>query len=265
MLAHVEAREAVHVLLLRRLADAVPESALVLKGGVNLRMFFGSKRYSEDCDLDLEGSAREAYVSTVHDTLRGAWLRSRLAALGVERVEYSGRPAKNTDTTIRFKLGVVSHGGVRLPTRLEASLRGGERADESVRERVAADIAAQYLAPADGALELRHYPRPVAMRQKLRALAGRALPQARDVFDLWVLGGGDLSLVDVAAVRRGLATAELEEAGRRAWEMGYDQFRGQVVEFLADDDQRALDSPQEWEGRQLFVAELIDALLRAMA
>jgi len=263
MLAMVEAREAVHVLLLRRLADAVPQGAVVLKGGVNLRLFFGSRRHSEDCDLDLDGGAREPYISTVHETLRGAWLRSRLAALGVERVDYSGRPAKNTDTTIRFKLGVTSHGGVRLPTRLEASLRGGRRADQPVRERVAADIAAQYLAPAEAALEIWHYPRPVAIRQKLRALAGRALPQARDVFDLWVLGCGDLAAVDVAAVRRGLATEELREAGRRAWEIGYEQFRDQVVEFLADDDQRALDSGREWESRQLFVAELIDALLRA--
>lgn len=262
MITDTEAREALHILLLRRLADAVPTGALVLKGGVNLRLFFGSPRSSEDCDLDLDRHAREAYVSAVHDTLTGAWLRSRLAALGVERLDYAGRPAKNTETTVRFKLGVVGHGGVRLPTRVEASLRGVEPIDEPVRERVEGRMTAPFLAPADGALEITHYPRQAAVRQKLRALAARALPQARDVFDLWVLTAGDPAAVDLSALRRGLSTAELEEAGRRALDIDQAQFRDQVVEFLSDDHQRALDSRQEWERRQLFVAELIEAVLR---
>lgn len=260
MISDSEAREALHILLLRRLADGLPKTALVLKGGVNLRLFFGSPRYSEDCDLDLDRRAREAYALAVHDALTGAWLRSRLSALGIEGVDYSGRPAKNTDTTVRFKLGVVSHGGVRLPTRVEASLRGAEPADEPVRERVDGRITAPYLAPADGPLEVTHYARTAALRQKLRALAGRALPQARDVFDLWVLTGGDTAAVDIAAVRAGLQTAELEEAARRTWDIGFEQFRDQVVEFLPHQEQQALDRRDEWERRQLCVAELIEAL-----
>jgi hypothetical protein len=79
------------------------------------------------------------------------------------------------------------------------------------------------------------------------------------------LTGGDAKTVDLAGLRRGLAAADLEEAGRRAWAIGYEQFRGQVVEFLADEDQRALDNVLEWERRQLFVAELIEAVLRTPA
>jgi hypothetical protein len=160
---------------------------------------------------------------------------------------------------------VVTQGGIRLPTRIEASLRSGADGDLAVREPAEAAIAQRYLTPADGALEVCHYARPAAIRQKLRALASRALPQARDVFDLWVLTGGDLASVGLVDLRRGLTTAELEEAGRRAWAIGYEQFRDQVVEFLADEDQRALDNAREWERRQWFVVELVEALVRASA
>jgi len=265
MLTDLEAREALHVLVLHQLADAVPSGTLVLKGGVNLRLFFGSRRFSEDLDLDLDRRAHGSFVSAVHATLTGAWLRSRLSAFGIERLDYSGRPAKNTDTTVRFKLGVVNRGGIRLPTRIEASLRRGPEADIAVREPAAAAIAQRYLTRAEEVLEVCHYPRAAAVRQKLQALASRTLPQARDVFDLWVLTGGDAASVDHGRLRSGLTTADLEEAGRRAWTIGYQQFRGQVVEFLADEDQRALDSAAEWERRQLFAAELVEAVLRTPA
>jgi hypothetical protein len=265
MLTDLEAREALHILVLHQLADAAPAGTLVLKGGVNLRLFFGSRRFSEDLDLDLDHRAHATFVSAVHATLTGAWLRSHLSALGIERLDYSGRPAKNTDTTVRFKLGVVNRGGIRLPTRIEASLRRGPEDDLAVREPADDAIAHRYLTRADGALEVCHYARPAAVRQKIRALASRTMPQARDVFDLWVLTGGDATSVDLPGLRRGLATADLEEAGRRAWAIGYEQFRGQVVEFLADDDQRLLDNGQEWERRQLFAAELVEAVLRIPA
>jgi len=265
MLTDLEAREAFHVLVLHQLADAVPAGTLVLKGGVNLRLFFGSRRFSEDLDLDLDRRARVTFVSAVHETLTGAWLRSRLRALGIERLDYSGRPAKNTDTTVRFKLGVVNRGGIRLPTRIEASLRGGGASEPPVREAPDTAAAQRYLSPADGKLEVWHYARAAAVRQKLQALASRTSPQARDVFDLWALTRGDAASVDHGGLRRGLTTADLEEAGRRAWAIGYQQFRGQVVEFFADEDQRAQGGVQEWERRQLFVAELIEAVLRTPA
>ena len=265
MLNDLEAREALHVLVLHQLADAVPAGTAVLKGGVNLRLFFGSRRYSEDLDLDLEPRAHTAYVAAVHGALTGAWLRDRLRALGIERLDYVGRPAKNTTTTIRFKLGVVRQGGIRLPTRIEASLRGTLPDEVPVQEVPEPEVLSRYLNPADGALAVWHYPRSAAARQKLRALAARAIPQARDVFDLWVLIGGDLAGVDAASLRRGLTASELEEAGSRAWTIGHAQFRDQVVEFLADEDQGALAPSEEWERRQLFVAELTELLLRTPA
>src|SRR4030042_2103485 len=159
MLNDLEAREALHVLVRRLLADAVPPGTAVVRGGVNLRLFFGSRRYSEDLDLDLEPGAHAAYVAAVHGVLTSAWLRDRLRALGIERLDYAGRPAKNTATTVRFKLGVLRQGGIRLPTRIAASL-GGVRQDEvPVREVPQPEVVARYRNTADGALAALPAPR----------------------------------------------------------------------------------------------------------
>jgi hypothetical protein len=52
-LPETAAREVFHLLFLERLFVASQASQYVLKGGVNLRLFFGSPRYSEDMDLDV--------------------------------------------------------------------------------------------------------------------------------------------------------------------------------------------------------------------
>lgn len=51
-LTAVTAREVVHLLILEELGKLRDGKAVALKGGVNLRLFFGSLRYSEDVDLD---------------------------------------------------------------------------------------------------------------------------------------------------------------------------------------------------------------------
>ena len=262
MLTDIEAREALHILVLQQIGDELKAGACILKGGVNLRLFFGSPRYSEDIDLDLDPAAQPAFVSAVHKTLTSRRLLDRLTELGIERLEYSGRPAKNTATTVRFKLGVVNRGAIRLPTRIEASMRDHAAGDTGVQGPADTAVTAQYLSPTDKALVVSHYPLQPAVRQKLQALATRKLPQARDVFDLHVLAKGDRATVDLTRLRNVLSTDHLREAARRTWEIGYGQFRDQVVEFLSEEDQRALGSEEAWTLRQLFVVDLIEAVLQ---
>jgi predicted nucleotidyltransferase component of viral defense system len=94
MLTDLEAREALHVLLLSKLSQELRAGAFVLKGGVNLRLFFDSPRYSEDLDLDLAPSAKDALVRAISGLLASRWLAARFESLGMTRVEFSGRPAK---------------------------------------------------------------------------------------------------------------------------------------------------------------------------
>ena len=53
MFSDTQLREAFHFCFLHRLLKISDIDLYVLKDGVNLRLFFGSPRYSEDMDLDV--------------------------------------------------------------------------------------------------------------------------------------------------------------------------------------------------------------------
>jgi hypothetical protein len=262
MLDDLEAREALHVLLLSKLSEGARPGSFVLKGGVNVRLFFGSPRYSEDLDLDVDPDAKRQVMRAITETLSSRWLQERLRGLGMEGVAYGGRPAKNTDTTLRFKLAVVNKGGIRLPTRVEVSLRERFSGDAAVTESPLPPVIGRYVDLAASRLEIPHYPRDPAIRQKLSALASRSATQARDVFDVHVIASGNVRDVDLGFLKSAFSKEDLEEASRRALSVSYRQFQDQVVEFLPDAERVAL-SEAEWEGRQLFVIELIETVLRS--
>lgn len=55
--SHRQLREVFHLLFLARLLKTSDPTFYVLKGGINLRFFFKSPRFSEDMDIDvLKGS-----------------------------------------------------------------------------------------------------------------------------------------------------------------------------------------------------------------
>ncbi len=260
MLPDLEAREALHVLLLSKLAQELRPDAFVLKGGVNLRLFFDSPRYSEDIDLDVDPSAKDAIVRAISVLLASRWLAARFESLGIERVDFGGKPAKHTDTTLRFKLAVINHGGIRLPTRIEASLRDRSPGDAVTSDAPAPAVITRYRDAGVEGLMIPHYPRDPMIRQKIRALAGRSAIQARDVFDLYVRAAGDVRNADITFLKRALPAGELTEASDRASRITYQQFKDQVSEFLPDAERAALDEAG-WEQQQLFVVDLIGAIL----
>jgi hypothetical protein len=261
MLTDAQAREALHVLVLRRLKDEVRAGTFALKGGVNLRLFFESPRYSEDMDLDGGGEHSLALRHQLSEIIRSEWLDARLRAVGLQGVEYSGKPAKNTDTTFRMKMMVLNGGGIRLHTKIEVSMRGRPASDQ-VTEDVADDRLVRTYAVAEAApLTVPHYPVNPATRQKIVALAGRATPEARDVFDLYVLSRGDVANVDAPYLRRWLPTDHLVLARERVWALDYPSFLDQVAEFLGESDRARYGTRDAWETRQLFVSEMIDAIM----
>ena len=64
----VSIREVVHVVMLRELVKRLGVDSFVLKGGVNLRLYFASARYSEDMDLDGE----PGLVHQMRDVITGS-------------------------------------------------------------------------------------------------------------------------------------------------------------------------------------------------
>ena len=55
--SHWQQREIFHLLFLEQLLKLSDPNLFVLKGGLNLRFFFNSPRYSEDMDLDVLGGS----------------------------------------------------------------------------------------------------------------------------------------------------------------------------------------------------------------
>lgn len=177
-----QAIELFHLVFLRALVAKDEDRALVsLKGGCNLRFYFGSVRYSEDIDLDVVVISKDTLKNKVDRLLRSPMISAPLAAKGIAIVETS--TPKQTETTQRWKAGLTVTGlSVPIRTKIEFSRRGAIEgsAFESIERSVArAHALPPFLAP--------HYATHAAISQKVHALAGRAEPQARDVFDLGLL------------------------------------------------------------------------------
>lgn len=249
-LTHVQAIELFHVAFLEALSRRVDRARFVLKGGANLRYFFGSLRYSEDIDLDLVGEAPWSLAEQVERVLEGGPLPTLLATRGLQIVD--SRSHKQTETTPRWKLAIESQSmAAAVPTKVEFSLRGSD--DRYQLEAIPARIVEPYaLRPPT----VQHYTAPATIEQKVAALAGRPETQARDVFDLELLLRG-------RTLRRGAAPPELlRAAAARALELPYSAFRDQVLAFLEPEAVELYERREDWEAMQLAVADRLEEAAR---
>ena len=262
MLNPIQIREAFHLFVLRDVAPVFGQ-ALRLKGGVNLRLFYGSERYSEDMDLDANARLRRRLTRLLPEKIDSPSFRRELLALGIRNVAVYRPPAKDTETALRYKVALVA-GAVPYPTKIEISYRGEASADWSVLGRPLGEVTGPYLAAHVAFPELSHYGRPGAVWQKVFALANRAAAQARDVFDLGVLLEPRLDdrygRVDVSFLRAHLTDDILREAAQRAVAVTPQEFRDQVAAFLAPEAQ--LRQTDAWETTQLTVATFIEDVSR---
>ena len=78
--------EAFHLAFLQGFVRAAAPTSYALKGGSNLRFFFGSVRYSEDVDLDAQGTPVSELRDTVMAILRSRGLASTMRLHGVQEV-----------------------------------------------------------------------------------------------------------------------------------------------------------------------------------
>lgn len=246
------ARERFHFLFLEQLLRRSDASLYALKGGVNLRFFFGSPRYSEDMDLDVKPTvAVDTLRKNGYKILDDRALRRVLATLGIVDLVINDRTrAKHTETTQRFRFSLVLASGQTLPTKVEFSRRGID--ETRVRlERIDPQIA---LAHHRTAYTCPHYDALAAFAQKVEALAGREVTQARDVFDIYLLDSR--GVIDDAAVRA-VDDAVRETASEKLMAIGYADYEGHVVEFLDEDGQRDYGSPDQFRAIQERVFTLL--------
>lgn len=197
-------------------------------------------------DLDVLAGAPETLKKNVYKILHDGNFARSLAVYGIEQLKLNDPvKAKQTDTTQRFRLRLVTRSGEELPTKVEFSRRPTH--DAWVDEDIDPAVAGPYR---QLAFRCQHYVAASAVLQKVRALAGRPATQARDVFDLNILylsdQGGDANL----------STLEVDTrtgAAHRAMSISYAQYCDQVVAYLDPGAQHMYGGRPQWEAMQARV------------
>ena len=218
-------REIFHFLFLERLLKIADPKLFVLKGGVNLRFFFNSPRYSENMDLDVLGGSVATLTKNGYRILEDPAFARSLAAFGITDVIINDpSKAKQSSTTQRFRARIVTSAGEIYPTKVEFSRRGIKH--EFATQTISPAIALPYRRLA---FACQHYTATSAVQQKVAALAHRAAVQSRDVFDLYILWlGGHLD----DRVATSLAAADRSRAMLNLLALSYADYKGQVLDYL---------------------------------
>jgi hypothetical protein len=255
-LSPLETREVFHLEFLRAFVRSTKPSCFSLKGGSNLRFFFGSTRYSEDMDLDIDGVPVHEVSDAVMKILAAPSFAATMRSFGVIRVAPPDlTAAKQTATVQRFKAHLLTDAGLDLFTKIEFSRRGLESPFRP--ESVEPALLGRYRI---GPLIVSHYLGPAAIQQKVRALASRRQVEARDIFDLYTLSTRPEAADP--AVWSDIEGALLAEARERLFLVGYPEYRDKVVAFLQPEDQAAHDGEGVWDEIRLRVEGLIAGGLR---
>ena len=112
-----ETVELFHLVFVRALFAGLGDKRLLaVKGGLNLRFFFQSVRFSEDLDLDVTTMSKEALENRVDRLLKAPAVVSPLKARGIIIQDIS-KP-KQTETVQKWKLAVTSSRTVRPAVRV---------------------------------------------------------------------------------------------------------------------------------------------------
>jgi hypothetical protein len=251
----VEIAESFHLAFLQALATRANLSAWALKGGGNLRFFYGSVRFSEDIDLDTFDIEPWAFQERVDQTLASDLLRRTLGLLG-SRIDHLN-PKERSETKSKWVVGVRQPSETEpIYTQIEVSHREYPYREFANVEPVAGTAVARYSAalrrPTFG-----HYLPRAAVAQKIDALGGRDVRQPRDVFDLDLL----FRIAPDAVSRGDVDEAGLRAALTRLFEIGYDEYRARVLSFIEPDALPLYESSAAWESMQVTVAERLEALL----
>ncbi len=128
ILSELEVREAFHCHLLANVPSEYRDPsagtpALRLKGGVNLRLFLGSPRYSEDIDFDLDPKRAPKFLHHLRQLLADSGFLADLLKLGITDLSVNKLHGGRGDSRgFRQKL-TLTHGGVQYATKVEASYR----------------------------------------------------------------------------------------------------------------------------------------------
>lgn len=252
----LQQREVFHLEFLRWFGRKIDSRCYALKCGANMRFFFGSIRYSEDMDLDLAEVRVDDIQGTVLQILKSQNFVDNLRPYNIQSISVQDMvKAKQTETTQRFKIHLITFAGEDLFTKVEFSIRGLR--DGITASAVPDSMLRDYkLIP----IIVPHYNAIAAALQKISALASRLVVQARDIFDLYILNPklNDSEINSIKAPKK----EKLERAYENLFSVTFEQFRDSVVSFLSPDEQASYSSSIFWDEIKLKVANLLEELIK---
>lgn len=221
-----------------------------------MRFFFGSIRYSEDMDLDLAEVRVDVIQDIVLQILKSQNFIDNLRPYSIQSISVPDMvKAKQTETTQRFKMHLITFAGEDLFTKVEFSRRGLK--DGIMASAVPGSILRDYkLIP----IIVPHYNAMAATLQKISALASRPAVQARDIFDLYILNP-KLNDPEINSLKTP-EKEKLERAYKNLFSVTFGQFRDSVVSFLSPDEQTSYSSSLFWDEIKLKVANLLEQLIK---
>lgn len=247
-------REVFHLIFLEYLFRMSDPHLYILKGGVNLRFFFNSPRFSEDMDLDTLGGSVSTLKKNGYKILSSPAFKRALATYGIiDLIVNDPSKAKQTETTQRFKLHLITVTNEKLPTKVEFSRRVEKNKNEIdfLDEEILPTLTGFYKKLS---FRCRHYSGKSAVIQKINALAGRPVTQARDVFDLYILYLGNHFDSKSWKIDRKILIKATENNQR----ITYAQYRDQVEEYLSLDGKLYYGGQEHWHKiQQLISRELL--------
>jgi len=248
----LQLREIFHLEFLRWFGRTIKARHYAVKGGSNLRFFFGSFRYSEDMDVDVSDVRVDVIKDETMKILAASSFKDALRPFGISGVVAPDMAkAKQTETTQRFKVHLLTAAGEDLFTKIEFSRRGLKEGVET--GLVPEAVLRPYKMPS---FPVPHYGLRAAVLQKIGALTGRSRLQARDVFDLYVL---DSQAAGETQAWAQASPAERAKAAGHVFSIGFEQFRDTVVSYLPPGDQAVYQKRDVWDEMKLRVVRRLEA------
>jgi len=162
------------------------------------------------------------------------------------------RKAKQTETTQRFKIHLITSAGEDLFTKIEF-FRRGFKGNTDV-QTVSANILRFYKLPP---LVVPHYNATSAIAQKIEALATRTIIQARDIFDLYLLIS---QYTPNKTEEIKINGDKLTRAYENVFKVNFEQFRDTIISYLSSEDQILYNSASLWDEIKLKVIYFIEEL-----
>ena len=251
--AAAQAIEGFQAAFLEVATATLPLTEYAVKGGVNMRFFFGSVRSSKDMDFDYLGDRFRTWDDRVNALFDGRALDRLLQLRGI-RITALNRLKKQTDVTRRWTLLLATETVRDASSKVEFSARQTGRGTTAGRETATVDPElARTLGM--GRVALQHYVPSAAILQKVDALRQRTHTEPRDVFDLDHL----IRRFPHALAQASLDPDRIESAVARARSLTYDEYESAVVPYLEEELWPIVGSPEAWDAMRVRVARALGA------